>query len=121
MGTTDLLKPWHVLVGLLGLLYGTFLVMQLPDTWLWLGVDAFIVVGVVLLMGLLEFPFLLVWPAFVGAFLLVACVVALWLGTPPEDPLPISHSTIELGVVCLVALGFVGWGVVVARKAQIEY
>jgi len=43
MAATDLLKPWQVLLGLLGLIYGAFLVVQLSDTWLWFGVDALIV------------------------------------------------------------------------------
>jgi hypothetical protein len=121
MATTDLLKPWQACLGLLGLLYGALLVIQLPNTWFWFGVDVLIVVGMVLLMGVLEYPFVLVWPAFVGVFLLLACVVTLWLGVHVDEPLPISHSMIELGVMCLLALGFVSWGVVTARKTQMDY
>jgi hypothetical protein len=121
MAATDLLKPWQVLLGLLGLIYGAFLVVQLSDTWLWFGVDALIVAGVVMLMGVLEYPFVRVWPSFVGVFLLVACVIALWMGVPANEPLPLSHSTVELGVACLVALGFISWGVLAGRRALMEY
>jgi hypothetical protein len=82
----------------------------------WLGVIPVVFVLVFALMSYLDFPFTSFWPAFVGVFLLTTCILATMWDIPESNPIPFTHSLLELWVGAFLGCLYVLWGVVAARR-----
>jgi hypothetical protein len=121
MVTMDLVKPWRIIAGLLPMLYGTLVILELQRFWLWLLLACAMIVLAAVVANALDYTFLAVWPAFPGIFCLVACLGALILSLPDYGVVPVTDSDLELWAAALLAGGFIGWGVRTARQFAESY
>ena len=116
----DFLKPWHLIAGLIPLIYGALLIAELPHTQYWLILAAGVTVAVGIIAIILDYPLLALWPAFTGLFLLSACVGALLSPLPDYAVVPLLGADIEIWIVALVAIGLIAWEFRAARTMQPE-
>ncbi len=114
----DVLKPWRLIASLLALLYGALVIMALRDSSDWFLLDCGVVLTAVYLAFRLEYPVLVLLPAFAGLFLLCACIGALITDVPDDTSAPVAliDSNVKIWITALVAGGFIGWGIRIARK-----
>src|SRR5262245_5028436 len=106
MATMDLVKPWRITIGLLPVLYGILVILELQQSLLWLLLACAMIVLAVVITNALDYTFLAVWPAFPGIFCLVACLGALMQSLPDYGIVPVTNSNLELWVAMLLAGGF---------------
>jgi len=59
---------------------------------------------------------LLLLPAFAGAFLLMACLFALYIGLPVYDATAAARWPVEVWLAIPLALVYIGWGITIARR-----
>jgi hypothetical protein len=121
MATMDLVKPWRITIGLLPILYGTLVILELQQSWLWLLLACAMVALAAVITNALDYTFLAVWPAFPGIFCLVGCLSALMQSLPDYGIVPVTDSKLELWVAALLAGGFIGWGVRTAQQFAENY
>lgn len=109
--------PIKVLACVPGLIYGAmiFLAEGMPRSWL--AILAAALIGAFVLCSILEYPFQIVWPAFVGVFLLVMCALAVARGLPDTSPLPLTGSDLEVWGVVVLACLYIIWGGLSAHRA----
>jgi hypothetical protein len=119
MERSNLLSPWRILLGLLPLCYAGVLLIELQNTFLWLGVLALLLVMLLLLATSLDIPLLAGWPALSCALLLGACGIMLYEGVPPASAAPITHSALELWGVGFLA-GFALIWVVIRTQLMMD-
>jgi len=116
MTSLDLVKPWRLIAAIPVLLYAVLLLLELPQSPSW----SLLVCGVVLIAfavaARLEYPLLALWPAFVGLFVLSACMCALIEDVVDYALVPFTDSDAEIIAVALVGVGFIGWGIQTTRK-----
>jgi hypothetical protein len=103
MDRSILLSPWRILLGLLPLCYAGVLVIELQNTFLWLGAIAVLLVVLMVLATSFDYPLLACWPAFSSAILLVTCGITLYQGVPDASAVPITRSSLELWGVGFLA------------------
>lgn len=120
MTSLDLVKPWRLLAAMPVLLYGGLLILGLPNSTNWLLVACGIILFAVMMASRLELPLLALWPAFVGLFLLSACVFALIEDVVDYAFVPFTDSDAELVLVMLVAMAFIIWSIQTTRDIM-EY
>lgn len=120
MTQLDLVKPWRLMLSVLPLLYGSLLLLGLPQSWWWLLLVGAVVLAAIMIAARLEMPMLALWPAFVGLFLLAACVCALIENVVDYAIVPFSDSDLEIMIVGLIACGFIAWGIRTTRQMLVE-
>jgi hypothetical protein len=120
MDRSALLNPWRIVLGLLPLWYAGFLVIELDQTFLWLGGIAAVLVVLLMLVSSLGYPMLACWPAFSALTLLLACGVMLYQGVPSLSAIPVTHSPLELWVIGFLAGLALIWAAVSTRRVM-EY
>ena len=91
------------------------LLVELQNTYLWLGVLALILVVLLVLTTSLDYPLLMCWPAFSSCILLCTCAIALYQGVSGVGAFPITHSALELWGMAFVA-GFAMMWVVIRTR-----
>lgn len=116
----DLVKPWRLVIALLPLLYGSLLLLGLPQSWRWLVLVGVVVLLAIMIIARLELPMLAIWPAFVGLFLLSVCICALIENVVDYAIVPFSDSDLEVMIAALVGCGFIGWGIQTTRQMMVE-
>jgi len=116
MTTLDLVKPWRLLASIPPLLYGALLIVGLPQSWLWLLLVCGVILMVVMVAARLEYPMLALWPAFVGLFLVGACVCALIEDVVDYAFVPFTDSDGEIVLAILVGAAFIIWGIQTTKK-----
>jgi hypothetical protein len=118
MTPIELLKPWRIIVSLIPCLYASLLILELDNSLLLALMAALAVVALLWFVNSLGYPILLCLPAFAGAFLLVACIFVLLQGLPNQGLLPATRSSFELWAMVVLGLGYIGWGVLSARRVM---
>lgn len=118
MTPIELVKPWRIIMSLIPCLYASLLILELNDSLLWGLLTALAIVALLWFVSSLGYPLLLCLPAFAGAFLLVACIFVLLQGLPNQGPLPATRSFFELWAMVALALGYIGWGMLSARRVM---
>ncbi len=116
MTPIELLKPWRIIASLIPCLYASMLILELKDSLLLALMAALAMVALFWFVNSLGYPVLLCLPAFAGALLLVACIFGLFQGVPNQAPLPATRSFFELWAMVVLATGFIGWGMLSARR-----
>src|SRR5690349_3010417 len=101
----DFLKPWHLVAGLIPIIYGAVLIAELPHTLYWLILAAGVTVAVGIVAIMFDYPLLALWPAFASLFLLSACVGAILDPLPDYAVVPVVGAEVEIWVVALLAIG----------------
>jgi hypothetical protein len=92
--------------------------IELQNTWVWLGVLAVLLIVLLLLATSFDYPLLACWPAFSSAILLVTCGVMLYQGIPNAGIVPITRSPLELwGVGVLAGVALI-WVVLSTRRLK---
>jgi hypothetical protein len=118
MERSDLLSPWRVLLGLLPLVYAGLLMIELQNTWVWLGVLAALLVLLLFLATSFDYPLLACWPAFSSTLLLMTCGIMLYQGIPDVGIVPVTRSPLELwGVAVLAGVALI-WVVLSTRQMK---
>jgi hypothetical protein len=118
MDRSTLLSPWRILLGVLPLVYAGLLVIELQNTWVWLGGIAALLVVLLLLATAFDYPLLACWPAFSSTILLVSCGIMLYQGIPDTGVVPITRSPLELwGVGVLAGVALI-WIVLTTRRMK---
>jgi hypothetical protein len=115
MERSSLLSPWRILLGLLPLCYAGVLLVELQNTYLWLGGLAILLIVQLVLATSLGYPLLMCWPAFSSCILLCTCGIVLYQGVSDASAFPITHSPLELWGVAFLA-GFAMMWVVVRTR-----
>jgi len=121
MATMELVRPWRIVAGLLPLLYGTLVILELERSWKWLLLACGLILLAAMAASWLGLSLLALWPAFPGLLCLVACLCALLQTLPDYSLLPLSASNLELWVAAALAGGFIGWGLRSAQKLADSY
>ena len=116
MTPVDVVKPWRLLLGIPPLLYGSLLLLELPESTTWLLFGAGVLLVALIVASRLEYPLLPLWPAFVGLFLLSVCIFALIEDVVDYAIVPFSDSDLEIILVLLIACGYMAWGISMTRK-----
>ena len=116
MTTIELLKPWRIIVCLIPCLYAGLLIWELNNSRMWLIFAAVALVMLFCVISALGYPPLIFMPVFVGTFLLLAGVFALYAGLPSYDISSDARSPFEVWVALPLALAYIGWGTVVGRR-----
>jgi hypothetical protein len=116
MTAFDFVKPWRLIAEMPLVLYGSLLLIELPQSWLWALLACGVTIAAVMLASCLEYPLLPLWPAFAGVFLLSTCICALVQDVVDYAIVPFTDSDIEIIAVAVVGIGFIGWGIQSARK-----
>lgn len=120
MTQLDLVKPWRLILSLLPLLYGSLLLLGLSYSWRWLLIVSLVVLMAIMVAARLEYPMLAIWPAFVGLFLLCACVCALTENVVDYAIVPFTDSDLEIMIAALIGCGFIAWGMRTTRQMLVE-
>jgi hypothetical protein len=118
MERSSLLSPWRVLLGLFPLVYAGLLVIELQDTFQWLGGIAALLIVLLLLATSFDYPLLAVWPAFSWCILLSACGIMLYQGIPEAGIVPITRSLLELWGMSVLAGVALIWVVLNTRRMK---
>lgn len=116
MTSLDLVKPWRLIASMLVLLYASLLLVELPNSSKWLLLACGTVLAAIMLAARLEYSMLALWPAFVGLFVISACMCALIEAVVDFAIVPFTDSDAEIVTVALVGVGFIGWGIQTTRK-----
>ena len=58
----DLVKPWRIMLGLLPIVYGTLVILELERSWLWLLLASTMIVLAVVAANTLDYTLLAAWP-----------------------------------------------------------
>lgn len=116
MLTNGTIDPWKAGASIFPLLYGVLLFMKLPNAGLMLTILVVVLVAIVWYAANQGLSIWTLLPAIVGIFLLLTCVGALYEGVSPTSLLPLSHTSIELWIMALLALGYVGWVAYATRQ-----
>jgi len=116
MTPIEIVKPWRLIVGIPALLYGGLLLLGLPQSSTWLLLIAGVLLVAVVVASRLEYPLLPLWPAFVGLFLLSACVCALIEDVVDYAIVHFSDADAAIMLVDVIACGYIGWGITMTRK-----
>ena len=119
MTPPDVIKPWRLIAGIPPLLYGGLLIVALPQSSMWLLLVAGVLLVAVVIASRLDYPLLPLWPAFVGLFLLSACVCALIEEVVDYALVPFTDTDLEIILVALIACGYIAWGISMTRKVLI--
>ena len=104
-----------LLLALLPIYYGALLLAALPDTWQWLLVVGIAMVALLVLYVTFDYPLQTAWPAFAGAFLIVACSCVLYQGG--LDRFPLTSRPSELIAAYFVGALYIAWSVRLTWKA----
>ena len=116
MERSALLSPWRILLGVLPLCYAGLLMIELQDTFLWLGGIAALLIVLLFLATSFDYPLLACWPAFSSTILLVTCGIMLYQGIPDAGIVPVTRSPLELwGVGVLAGVARI-WVVISTRR-----
>jgi hypothetical protein len=115
MDRSTFLNPWRILLGLLPLCYAAVLLVELQNTFVWLGGLAVLLALLLLVATSLDYPLLACWPAVSSCLLLVTCGIVLYQGVPAESVVPITHSSLELWVIGFLAGFAMIWVVIRTR------
>ena len=118
MTPIELVKPWRIIASLIPCLYASLLILELNNSLLWALMAALAVVALFWFVNSLGYPILLCLPAFAGAFLLAACIIVLFQGLPDWGLLPATRSFFELWAMAVLALSYIGWGILSARRVM---
>jgi hypothetical protein len=109
--------PMKGIISLPALFYGRVLCAThgLPRSWV-------LIIGIIFMLLLiltscLKYPLGAVWPAFVGHFLLITCVLTVVRGVPSTSLVPFTHTKLELWFCALPAYLYVLWGIAAAHHA----
>ena len=121
MTPIDSLKPWRITVSLIPCVYAALLILELKNTKQKLLLVALAMVALLWFISSIGYPILLCLPAFSGMFLLAACIFALYEGLPDYSLLPATRSFAELWAMVMLALGYIGWGTMTARRAVYSF
>jgi hypothetical protein len=109
----------QLVLGLLPVCYGAILVAALPNTWQWALIIAIAMLILLVLCGSLGSPPQTIWPVFSGAFLILACSVALFQGA--FDQLWLTRQPSELIAMYFVAALYLVWGIRATWKAHTAF
>lgn len=115
MPIRDFLKPWHLIAGVIPMIYGALLIAELPHTKYWLILAAVVTVVLAIVAIMLDYPLLALWPAFAGFFLLSACIGALLDPLPDYAVVPLIGAHFEIWAVGLAAIGLIVWEIRAVR------
>jgi hypothetical protein len=118
MDRSTLLSPWRILLGVLPLVYAGLLVIELQNTWVWLGGIAALLVVLMFLATSFDYPLLACWPAFSSVILLVTCGIMLYQGMPAAGIVPVTRSPLELWGVGVLAGIVLIWVVLSTRRIK---
>ena len=116
MTPIDIVKPWKLLLGIPPLLYGALLLLELPQSTTWSFLVAGVLLVAVVVANHLEYPFLPLWPALVGLFLLSTCICALIEDVVDYAIVPFTDTDAEILVASVLACSYIGWGISTTRK-----
>ena len=116
MTPIELLKPWRIIASLIPGLYAALLILEMNDTLLWAGLAVLAIVAMLWFVSSVGYPVPLVLPVFAGTFLLLACLFMLYAGMPSYGILPATRSPLELWLAIALALGYIAWGTLSARR-----
>src|SRR5215212_5861938 len=107
MTPLELVKPWRLIISVPPLVYAVLLIVELPGSLYWLLLAAGVLLMAMVVASRLDYPLLSLWAAFVGLFLLSACIFALIEDVIDYPVVPFSNSDIELILVALIACGYI--------------
>ena len=110
-----LARPLQIIAALVAIIYGGMIYVSIIETVQWLAITSILLIVLLLLVYLLDYPFTAIWPIFPGSFLIIGAAVALYQGVPAPGPLTQTRG--ELVVACLVGVLYVIWGVRSTRQA----
>jgi len=116
MTPIDIVKPWRLIAGIPALLYGSLLLLELPQSSTWLLLVAGVLVVAVVVANRLEYPLLPLWPVFIGLFLLSASIFALIEDVVDYAIVPLTDSDTEIILVAGMASAYIAWGVTMTRR-----
>jgi len=120
MTLLDLVKPWRLLSTVPPLLYAGLLLLGLPNTIRYLVISGGVVLVALIVAAWLEYPLLALWPAFVGLFLISACVCALIEDVVDYAFVPFNDSDSEIAIAIVVGAAFITWGIQTTRKMMAD-
>lgn len=109
--------PMKVIISLPALFYGGVLCAAHGTPRSWLLIIGIMFMLLLILTAFLKYPLGAVWPAFVGNFLLITCVLTVVRGVPTTGLVPITHSELELWFCAIPAYLYVLWGIAAAQHA----
>ena len=118
MTPIELLKPWRIIVSLIPCLYASLLILELNNSLLFALLALLAMIALLWFVASIGYPILLCLPAFAGAYLLVACIFVLVQGLPTQGLLPATRSLFELWAMVALAIVYVGWGILTARRVM---
>jgi len=116
----QLVTVFKIIASLPALLYGTLLIAAQDNTRFWFLIIFLALIVLQWIFSAIDFQVNASWPALVGAFLLLACLLTLARGTPNQSPVPFSHTSVELGAGILLAAIYILWGVTTARRVRAQ-
>ena len=116
MLTDGVLNPWKVIAGIPAIIYALLLNMKSPSAGLVLALFVVILSAILWYIGRQGYTIGTIIPALLGLLLLLSSLAALYTGLPSTSLVPLSHSVLELWLLCLVAVAYVGWGVYETRR-----
>ena len=118
MTPIEMLKPWRIIASFIPGLYASLLILELDNSWVW-GLLAIVALAALLwLFSSMGFPLPIMLPVFAVAFLLLACLFVLYTGLPSYGLIPATHSPAEVYGALALALLYIGWGALTARRAM---
>ena len=116
MSSIEVLKPWRIIASLVPALYAGLLIWELEGSRMWLLIAGLVLFVLLCFASTVGYSPLMLIPAFAGAFLLMACVFALYAGMPIADATAAARWPVEVWLAIPLALVYIGWGVTLARR-----
>jgi hypothetical protein len=108
-------RPIKIIAALVAIIYSGMIYVSIIETVQWLAITGILLIVLLLVVYLLDYPFTAIWPIFPGSFLIIGASVALYQGLP--TPGPLTQTRGELVIACLVGILYVIWGVRSTRRA----
>jgi len=112
----ELVKPWRIIACLIPCLYAGLLIWQANNSRMLILIAAAVMLVLVYSVSALGYPLSIFITAFAGTSLLLACIFVLYAGLPSSDLTSTTRTPLELWVALPLALGYIGWGVLTARR-----
>lgn len=116
MSPIELLKPWRIIASLIPILYAGLLIWQLQNSRMWILIAVIVLFLLAVFVSSLGYSPLLLMPVFAGTLLLLAGTFALLLGMPTYDALATQRPPFEVWMAIPLALVYIVWGVLFARR-----
>ncbi len=115
-----LVKPWRLIACMPLILFGSLLLLELPNTLSWLLIACGIVFACTLVAACLEYSMPALLPAFAGLFLLSACICVLFGDVIDYRVVPVTDADYEILGAAGIGAGYIAWGIITARRLLAE-